>query len=345
MGGSGSGKAKSIGQVRELNSNCFARAGLLGNPSDGYHGKAISLVIKNFSAHVHMHGASNIEFGDAQNQSFDSLSEFVRSVTLDEIDGGERLLKSALRRWLIHNPDCIDADVPLFHVEFSSNIPRQVGLAGSSAIVIAALRAYSSWFEKDNTPELLASMALAAEHDLGISAGLQDRVIQSLGGLVYMDFEQSQMRKDNGLDVGQYECLDPSKLPLLYVAYARNIPESTEVLHGNLKRKYDLGDQNVIQTIAQIADLAFAGKTAIQNADHDLLFELINKNFDLRESICVLNPGHVRMIEVARACGASAKYCGSGGAIIGTCNSESDFESLQLALEKIDCVTFKPDIA
>ncbi len=30
----------------------FARAGLIGNPSDGYHGKTISIIVRDFRAEV-----------------------------------------------------------------------------------------------------------------------------------------------------------------------------------------------------------------------------------------------------------------------------------------------------
>ena len=33
------------------------------------------------------------------------------------------------------------------------------------------------------------------------------------------------------------------------------------------------------------------------------------------------------MVEVARACGASAKFAGSGGAIIGICRDDAMFET------------------
>jgi hypothetical protein len=36
---------------------------------------------------------------------------------------------------------------------------------------------------------------LAAEAELGITAGLQDRVIQVYGGLVYMDFERGLVER------------------------------------------------------------------------------------------------------------------------------------------------------
>ncbi len=35
---------------------------------------------------------------------------------------------------------------------------------------------------------------LSAEEELGITAGLQDRVVQVFGGVVFMDFEQGHMQ-------------------------------------------------------------------------------------------------------------------------------------------------------
>ena len=35
-----------------IETHAYARAGLLGNPSDGYFGKTISIIVANFGAHV-----------------------------------------------------------------------------------------------------------------------------------------------------------------------------------------------------------------------------------------------------------------------------------------------------
>jgi glucuronokinase len=40
--------------VKKVSNRCYARVGLIGNPSDGFHGKTISLTIANFSAEVTM---------------------------------------------------------------------------------------------------------------------------------------------------------------------------------------------------------------------------------------------------------------------------------------------------
>ena len=51
------------------------------------------------------------------------------------------------------------------------------------------------------------------------------------------------------------------------------------------------------------------------------------------------------MVQVARNAGASAKFAGSGGAIVGTYTDEEQFTRLSVALREIGCRTLKPNIA
>ena len=329
-----------------IESKCYARAGLLGNPSDGYNGKTISFAIKNYLANVKLTESDALVFqpGSDRCDGYQSLEQFASSAQDHAQDGGERLLKAALSRVLHHFPECMHEGSAGFEVAFESNIPRQVGMAGSSAIVIAAIRAYAKWFEIEIKPEILASIALAAENDIGISAGLQDRVIQAMQGLVFMDFDAAVMRNEGDLKIGNYSAIASEQLTSIYVAYANQMPESTEVLHGDLRKKYQSGDSNVIETLAEIAHLAALGKQALEAGDSSALSELVDRNFDLRQQICILNPGHVKMIQAARACGASAKYCGSGGAIVGTYTDAEMLAKLKTTMADIDCVVFRPEI-
>jgi glucuronokinase len=50
------------------------------------------------------------------------------------------------------------------------------------------------------------------------------------------------------------------------------------------------------------------------------------------------------MVKVARSAGASAKFAGSGGAIVGTYEDDAQFERLSAALSEIGCRTLKPAI-
>ena len=75
------------------------------------------------------------------------------------------------------------------------------------------------------------------------------------------------------------------------------------------------------------------------------LATLINANFDLRDRIFNVAEENRRMVMTARKCGASAKFAGSGGAIVGTYGDEAQFERLKADLAAIGTVTIKPTIA
>ena len=93
------------------------------------------------------------------------------------------------------------------------------------------------------------------------------------------------------------------------------------------------------------AQLAAEAREALVKGDHERLAKLMDENFNTRRSIYNLPPGQVEMVELARSCGASAKFAGSGGAIIGTYHEEKMFEQLQRKLAAIGCHTIKPQVA
>lgn len=70
----------------------------------------------------------------------------------------------------------------------TSTLTFQTGLSGSSAIVCAALSCLLDFYMVRHLVkvEVRPNLVLNAEKELGIVAGLQDRVAQVYGGLVYM---------------------------------------------------------------------------------------------------------------------------------------------------------------
>ena len=50
------------------------------------------------------------------------------------------------------------------------------------------------------------------------------------------------------------------------------------------------------------------------------------------------------MVERARSTGASAKFCGSGGAIVGTYDDEAAYARLAETFEGTGTVVFRPSI-
>ncbi len=332
-----------------IRKRAFARAGLVGNPSDGYYGKTISISIRNLCAEVVLYEWEDVEIilTDEDRSRFRSIQELARDVKLHGYYGGIRLVKATVKKFVDY---CQLEGVALhgrnFSIRYQSNIPRQVGLAGSSAIIVATLRCLMEFYGVAIPLEVQPSLARAVEtEDLGITAGLQDRVIQVYEGLVYMDFARDRMRERGGYQYGVYERLDTALLPPLYVAYKGDVSEPTEVFHNNIRARFDRGEPAVVEAMQKFAALAAQARDALLTRDAARLAALMDENFDTRRSIYQLPSGQVQMVEAARAVGASAKFAGSGGAIIGTYRDEAMFEALQRALGDIHCVVIKPIVA
>lgn len=327
----------------------YARAGLIGNPSDGYHGKTISVLVPNFYAEVILYEWEDLELilSQEDRSRFASIHELARDVTLHGYYGGIRLVKATIKTFVEY---CQRQGRKLhdrnFSVRYETNIPRQVGMAGSSAIIVATLRTLMEFYEVEIPLHIQPSLVLSVEQgELGIVAGLQDRVIQVYGGVVYMDFGLQTMQSEAGYVYGQYEPLDPSLLPPLYVAYSAEEGEPTEVTHRPLRLRYEQGDPDVLAAMDKFARLTEDAKAALLARDPDQLSCLIDENFDTRLSICQVQPAHRQMVETARSVGASGKFAGSGGAIIGVYQDDAMYAELKRALEKTGCHVFKPVIA
>lgn len=123
-----------------ITTHAYARAGLVGNPSDGYFGKTIAFVIRNFRATVRLWESPHFEIVPTHGDfaRFDNVRGFLRDVRLNGYYGGLRLQKAAVKKFLEH---CQVNDIELhdrnFTLSFESDIPRLVGMAGSSAIITA----------------------------------------------------------------------------------------------------------------------------------------------------------------------------------------------------------------
>ena len=326
-----------------LRRKAYARAGLVGNPSDGYHGKTISVIIKNFWAEVVLYEWEDVELvmTDLDQSRFSSVQGLIQDVKLHGYYGGMRLLKATVKKvaefLLAHGFKLHDRN---FSLRYQSNIPRQVGLAGSSAIITAALRCLLDFYKIELPKEVQPSLVLAVEkEELGIAAGLQDRVIQAYEGVVYMDF--SQPKKTLDLEHGVYEPLDPKFLPPLYIAYSDDASEPTETFHNKIRERFEAKEAKVVEAMKTFASLAARAKGAILSRDYDLLAKLMNENFDTRRSIFKLAQAHIDIVETARKTGASAKFAGSGGAIVGAYTDDAMFERLQKELGAIGCKVIK----
>lgn len=324
-------------------SRAFARAGLLGNPSDGYFGKTISIVVRNFGAHVSLYETPELQIEQqTEDQNiFRNVYQLVESIDLTGYYGGDRLVKAAIKKFVEYcEQQSIKLHVKNFTIRYRSSIPRQVGLAGSSAIITATIKGLMAFYEVEISKEKLPNLILSVEtEELGINAGLQDRVIQVYEGCVYMEFDKKLLESQGH---GNYEEIDASLLPNLFIAYKTDLGKVSGAVFNDVKARFLEGDPLVTDTLAEMAEVAAKGKKAILDGDHKKLARLINKNFDLRTKIFNISDSNFELINAARKCGVSAKFTGSGGSIIGTYPNDETLRSLIINMQKLNARVIKP---
>src|SRR3954452_4733185 len=270
--------------MRQGTGEAPARAALAGNPSDGYGGRTLAVALPALRARVQVEPSAR---PDVPNM----------------------LLAAALLRFV----EGTGIDPGPVRMRFITMIPEQVSLAGSSAIVVAALRALAAAARVELSPGRIATLALEAETDhLGIAAGPQDRVAQAHGGLVSMDFDAKHGPS------GAVQRLDPALLPPLFVAWQREPGASSGVFHADLRRRHEDGDPAVHDGMKLLTALAAEARDALLEGDLEIFQGCVDATFDARRAMARLDPDEVRMVEAARALGAAANFAGSGGAIVGT---------------------------
>ena len=323
----------------------YPRAALLGNPSDGYFGKTIAFTFKNFSAEVTLWETPELEILPAEYDTniFRGIRELTEDVKLYGYYGGIRLLKAAVKRFYEY---CQSNSLILsdrnFTIRYHSDIPFRLGLAGSSAIITACLKALMTFYKIEIPKTILPNLILSVEkEELGIAAGLQDRVVQSYETPVYMDFNR-ELIESRGY--GIYEPMNKDLFHHLFIAFRTDLSEGSEVVHNNFRERYDFGDPEVLNSIKQWVALTDKGRIALEKQDYQELAELINRNFDIRRTVMNISRENIQMVELARSVGASAKFTGSGGAIIGTYTDDQMFEHLRQILSSEQIEVIKPII-
>jgi len=323
----------------------YARAGLLGNPSDGYHGKTISIILRNFWANVVLYEWDSVEIvlAERDRARFHSIHDLAKDVELHGYYGGIRLIKATIKLFVKYcqtqRNDLHDRN---FSIRYETNIPQQVGLAGSSAIITATLRALMEFYQVEIPLPAQPTLVLSVEEELGIAGGLQDRVVQCYEGVVYMDFSQQQEQVSGGLTHYYYEPLNPTLLPNIYVAYHTALSEPTEVFHNDIRSRYNRGEKLVKTSMQRFAGLAEEGRKALLKGDVERLGALVDENFNIRNQLYRLPEWQIQMVETARICGASAKFAGSGGAIVGIYKDQAMYQKLCAEMAKIGSQVITP---
>ncbi len=328
-----------------VEASAHARAGLVGNPSDGYFGKTISFIIRNYAAKVSLYESPEVEIVPSfrDRSRYASVRDLVEDVRMQGYYGGIRLMKATVRKFVDYcDAEGITLPDQNFSIRYRSNIPRRVGMAGSSALVTATLRCLMEFYEVDIPRTRQPSLILSVENEeLGISAGLQDRVIQVYEGCVFMDFDKEFMEAEGH---GRYEPIEPHLLPPLFIAYRTDFEEGSEMLHNNLRERWLRGDPEVIEAMRDFASYADEVRQLLIAGRGNEIGPWLDQNFDRRRGLIKIDPQNIEMVERARAAGAHAKFAGSGGAVVGVYPDEATYRRVCEAFSGANVMVFKPQV-
>lgn len=301
--------------MARITARAHARVGLLGNPSDLYGGRGLGLAVSELSAEVALDDASRTRLE----------SELFRAGW--HVFSGELAARG------------IDADSRPFALSFSSTIPFQAGLSGSSALLIAALRAWSEWFGLALSRSRLAELAWRTENEqLGIRAGPLDRLVQAHEGLLAMDFRSPWAE-------ASIERLDPALLPPLFLAWHGEPGQSSGDVHAPVYARWLAGDREVRDVTERLAANSDAGRDALLARDVDGFLACIDRNLELRARLFDIAPADRALVELGRSLGAAAKFPGSGGAVLFACRDARQLAEVERACRERGHSTLRPSVA
>lgn len=292
--------------MRSATASVPARAHLAGNPSDGYGGAVLSTTVPSMAATVTATDAPRVSIRGPEEQ-WDSLSELAIATDRLGFEGGERLVRAALLT--LHG--ALDRTTERRPAVFawSTTIPRSVGLGGSSAIVLATMRAaLQLWSAEDALDDLaLASLALEAETGaLGIAAGIADRTVQAIGGTVLTDAR-------DGLTAAPVPVREPVELTLLWRPEAA-APSGD--YHRLLRSSFEAGDRTVGEGLARLATFADDAETAVATGDRSALARAMDSSLQTRRELGPVPTAALEGVDDLRAAGVSVNFAGSGGALV-----------------------------
>jgi glucuronokinase len=289
-----------------------ARVGLVGNPSDGYGGAVLAAIVDAWAAEAvatPTTGGVRLSSRTAGVAEWASVNALIADVAARRTDAPHGIVAAALAAL----DDHLNGGVPGVEVEWSSTVPRSVGLAGSSAVAIAVIEAVSALAGGPADPQVVAALALDAEvHWMGIAAGWQDRIVQAHRGAVLVDAGDMSTSIE-GRAVPAVLRL-PGFAVDAVIGWRPDDRETSAVYHQALRGR--AADGALADGMLRLGDLARRAATTVAGGDAAGLRELVDASWRTRCDSAPLHPRHAQLVEAVRSTGVIATSPGSGGSVV-----------------------------
>jgi galactokinase/mevalonate kinase-like predicted kinase len=286
---------------RQLICSAPGRAGIIGNPTDMYGGAVLSCSVS-MRARVTVTSAKGLVLETGGETCQISGRDDLRPQG-DLFD----LPRAVLDFMHLPSLDC--------HVRYESEIPLRSGLAGSTALLVALVKALLAWQGRYPHAYSLAEQSRYIELNyLRVVCGYQDAYMTTFGGLNYMDFRGKQFYREAEAELfGTIEPLAPyvSALPLV-LAYT-GVQHASGEVHKPLRERWLEGEPAVVEGYRRITDIACLGKKALLLRDWPTLGRLMNENHAIQRDLGGSGGQNERLIHAALEAGAlGAKLAGAG---------------------------------
>lgn len=188
--------------------------------------------------------------------------------------------------------------------------PAGAGIAGSSAINIAACGALARWTETSEDPELLLRIAKNVEcQTIRVPTGVQDYRPALYGGIASIELRVDGIRRVAlPVDAKALE----SRIVLAYTGAPRNSGTN----NWEITKRHIDGDRHVFDCFERIRDTAIAMRQALEREDWSEVGRQVATEWDNRKRLApgVTTPVIDDLISRATRAGATAaKVCGAGG--------------------------------
>jgi len=319
-------RAPGAGPCRGVVASAPGRAGILGNPTDGYGGTVISCSIPE-RATATLEPAdvleATVEFqappgeqGDPQGAKSvtERSAEFRSPRDLQLADDGLDVVRSVAR--------FLGRGRLRARIHIRTDVPVQCGLAGSTAVLSSLLAGALRLLGDEPTPDhpqyryLLAEMVRTVELNfLKVQCGYQDQYMTVFGGLNCMDFRGKEFYRT--LEQEFFATVEPlghltEELPLVVIS--TGLSRVSGHILKPVRDRWLEGDPAVRQGYRQIAELARLGKRALLTRDWRTFASLMNQNHAIQRQVGASGDRIDEAIDLARHAGAwGAKLAGAGG--------------------------------
>jgi len=188
--------------------------------------------------------------------------------------------------------------------------PAGAGIAGSSALMIAACGALARWTGSPEDPGHLLQVVMNVEcQTIRVPTGVQDYRPALYGGIASIELGVAGIRRV-ALDV------DPLELERRIVLAYTGAPRNSGTNNWEITKRHIDGDRHIFDCFERIRDTAAAMRTALERGDWDEIGRQVAIEWDNRKRLApgVTTPTIDDLIARANAAGATAaKVCGAGG--------------------------------